>query len=341
MDHGVMRVQDEPDRTVIDGLFFYSDGHAEEALAGGIHAINLTVVHPLAGLTQAFDEIAEWTRRVRMPDSRWHLVRTTKDIIDAKAKGRLGLIMGWQNMLPIEDRIDRIALFQQLGVRIMQLTYNAANFIGDGCLERRDAGLTEFGRQVVSEMNAVGVAIDLSHCGEKVALDAAGITTKPLLLTHANANAVFARPRNKSDKVIRAVAQTGGVIGLSTHGFMNWTGNPAQPPSLEGFVANVKHVRNLVGIDHIGIGTDHAVLGEPGAADGFLKMSKEKFAGASGDFVAAFGNKLESRFPQEIPTPREYQQILQALSQHGLTSGEIDKIAGGNFLRAFRDIWGA
>lgn len=196
-------MQQEPGRTVIDGLFFYSDGHAEEALAGGIHAINLTVVHPLSGLTQAMDEIAAWTRRATETDSQWHLVRTTQDIVEAKAKPR---------------------------------------------------------------------------------------------------------PRNKSDKVIQAVAQTGGVIGLSTHGFMNWTSNPAQPPNLEGFVANVKRVRDLVGIRHIGIGTDHATVGDPTAADSFLAMSKEKFAGTAGDFVSAFGNKLENRYPKETPTPREYQR---------------------------------
>ena len=334
-------MQQESGRTVIDGLFFYSDGDAGPALAGGIHAVNLTVVNPLSDPTQAFDEIAAWAKRLRAKGSQWHQVRSTSDITEAKSRGRLGLIMGWQDMLPIEDRIERIALFHELGVRIMQLTYNSANLIGDGCLERRDAGLTEFGRQVVAEMNAVGVAIDLSHCGEKVALDAAQITSKPILLTHANARAVFERPRNKSDKVIRAVAQTGGVIGLSTHGFMNWTTSPAQPPTLEGFVANVKHVRDLVGIDHIGIGTDHATVGDPTAADSFLTMSKEKFAGTAGDFVSAFGNRLEDRYPKGTPTPREYQRILEALSKHGFTSGEIDKIAGGNFLRAFRAIWGA
>jgi membrane dipeptidase len=328
-------------RTVIDGLFFYSDGHPEEALEGGIHAVNLTVIHPLAGLAQAVDEIAAWTKRVARPDSRWHLVSTTKDILEAKAARRLGLIMGWQNMLPIEDRIDRIALFHKLGVRIMQLTYNEANLVGDGCLERRDAGLTELGRAVVAEMNAVGVAVDLSHCGEKVALDAAKISSKPILLTHANAKSVFVRPRNKSDEVIKAVAATGGVIGLSTHGFMNWNSNPAEPPTLDGFVANVKHVHNLVGIDHIGIGTDHATVGDPTAADGILTMSRDKFAGTAGDFAKAFGNKLEDRYPKETPTPRQYQRILEALARHKFTSGEIDKIAGGNLLRAFRAIWGA
>lgn len=328
-------------RTVIDGLFFYSDGHAEEALAGGLHAVNLTVVHPLADLSQAVDEVAAWLRRASEPSSQWRLVRTTQDIADAKAEGRLGLIMGWQNMLPIDNRLDRIGLFQTLGVRIMQLTYNSANLIGDGCLERRDGGLSEFGRTVIAEMNATGVAVDLSHCGEKVALDAAAITTKPLLLTHANAKAVFKRPRNKSDEVIRAVARTGGVIGLSTHGFMNWNSNPAEPPTLDGFAANASHVRNLVGIDHLGIGTDHASVGDPNSADAFLLMSKEKFAGAAGDFVQAFGNRLEDRYPKETPTPRQYQRILAALERGGFTSSEIDKIAGGNFLRAFRDIWGA
>jgi membrane dipeptidase len=328
-------------RTVIDGLFFYSDGDAEQALAGGLHAINLTVVHPLADLRQATDEIAGWLKVVDRAGSKWRLVRTTQDIVAAKAEGRLGLIMGWQNVLPIEDRLDRIGLFQRLGVRIMQLSYNSGNLIADGCLERRNAGLTEFGRQVIAEMNATGVAVDLSHCSEKAALDAAEITTKPILLTHANARAVFVRPRNKSDEVIREVARTGGVIGLSTHGFMNWTSKPNEPPTLDGFAANVKHAKNVAGIDHLGIGTDSATIGDPAAADIILTMSKEKFAGTAGDFVKAFGNKLEHRYPKETPTPREYQRILEALDRHGFTSGEIDKIAGGNFLRAFRDIWGA
>jgi len=331
--------QDAPS-LVVDGLFFFSDGDPTDALAGGVHAINLTVSNPLSDLTATIDELAAWCDRLRRPASPWHLVERSTDIGAARDQGKLGLIMGWQNMLPIADRPERLWLFHRLGLRVMQLTYNHANCLGDGCLERRGAGLSELGRLVVGEMNKIGLAIDLSHCSERVALDAAAITTRPVLLTHANATAIFKRPRNKSDEVIRAVARTGGVIGLSTHGFMNWSGNPAEPPTLDGFVANVRHVRDLVGIDHIGVGTDFAAIGRKGAADFFLAMSKDRFAGAAGDFVQAFGNQLESRYPRETPSPREYQRIVEALHRAELKADEIDKIVGRNFIRAFRDIWG-
>jgi len=333
-------MQLEQSAPVIDGLVFYSDGDATDLLSGGVSAVNLTVVYPLADLRQAIDELSEWLKRLGDPESQWRLVSTTDDIRRAGEEGKVGLIMGWQNMLPVEDRLDRLTLFHRLGVRVMQLTYNDANFIGDGCLERRDGGLTEFGRRAVAEMNAVGIAIDLSHCGEKVCLDAAELSNKPILLTHANAKAVFNQPRNKSDDALRAVARTGGVIGLSIHGFMNWSGNAAEPPSLEGIAEQAKYVRNLVGIDHIGVGTDFASLGDKSAADYFLAMSKSKYSGTAGAFVRAFGNRLEDRYPKDTPTPRQFPRIFDALARAGFKSAEIEKIAGGNFVRAFREIWG-
>ena len=326
---------------VIDGLVFYSDGDPADLIAGGVSAVNLTVVYPLADLRQAIDELSQWLKRLAQPGCPWRLVESSDDIARAREEGRAGLIMGWQNMLPVEERLDRLRLFHRLGVRVMQLTYNDATVIGDGCLERRDAGLTEFGRRVVAEMNEVGIAVDLSHCGEKVAFDTAEVTTKPILFTHVNARAVFVQPRNKSDAAIRAVATTGGVIGLSVHGFMNWSGNAAERPSLDGFAANVRHVRDLVGIDHVGIGNDYAALGDKSGADFFLNMSRDRYAGTAGAFVKAFGNRLEDRYPPETPSLREFPKLFDALRRHGFTSAEIDKIGGGNFLRAFREIWGA
>jgi membrane dipeptidase len=192
---------------------------------------------------------------------------------------------------------------------------------------------------VVAEMNRLGLAIDLSHCAETVALEAAEISTRPILVTHANARAVFEQPRNKSDAVIRAVAATGGVIGLSIHGFMNWDGDPSHPNTLEGFVSNVRHVRDLVGVEYIGIGTDYASLSRPDAADFFLSMSKEKYQGTAGAYIEAFGNSLERRYPAEAPTPQHYPRIFDALADSGFSDSEISAIAGGNFLRALDQIW--
>ena len=325
---------------VIDGLVFYSDGDASPLKDGGVTAVNLTCVNPLAGLVQAIDETATWLRRVDSPESQWRLVRTTDDITKAQADGKVGLIMGWQNILPIEHKIDRLTLFRDLGLRVVQLSYNEASLVADGCLEKRPVGLTAFGRKVVEEMNRLGIAIDLSHCAEQVAIEAAEVSSKPILITHANAKSIFDQPRNKGDDAIKAMAKTGGVIGLSIHGFMNWDGNPKNPATLEGFVRNVKYVADLVGIDHVGIGTDYSSLSHPHAADFFLTMSHSQYPGTAGAYIQAFGNTLEGRYPEAVPTAREYPQILEALIQGGFSKDDVDKIAGGNFMRAFREIWG-
>lgn len=327
------------DLLVIDGLLFFSDGDASALRAGNVAAVNLTAINVLAGLEQAIDETAAWLRRIAAPDAPWRLVRVVDDITAAAREGRVGLIMGWQNTGPLADRLDRIRLFHALGVRVMQLTYNQANFIGDGCLEERGAGLSQFGRNAVAEMNEVGVAIDLSHCGQPTCLDAARHSRKPVLLTHANASAVAARPRNKSDEVLRAVAETGGVIGISVHGFMNWDSDPKSPPTLDSFVEHVRYVGNLVGYEHVGMGNDYASVSRPDAADAILEMSKNMFPGAAGDYAAAFGNTLEGRYPAEVPSPREMGRITLALSRAGLGGREIEGIMGMNFLRAFGDIW--
>lgn len=324
---------------VIDGLIFYSDGDPGPLLDGGVTAVNLTCANPLAGLWRAVDEMGAWIRRAGLPGSRWRIVRSAADIAAARAEGRMGLILGWQNILPVEHQLDRLAFFHALGLRVIQLSYNEASLVADGCLERRPVGLTAFGRSVVVEMNRLGLAIDLSHCAETVALEAAEISSRPILVTHANARAVFEQPRNKSDAVIRAVAGTGGVIGLSIHGFMNWDGDPAHPNTLAGFVANVRHVRDLVGVAHIGIGTDYASLSRPDAADFFLTMSRDKYQGTAGAYIEAFGNTLEGRYPAEAPRPQDYPRIFDALADAGFSDDEIAAIAGGNFLRAFDRIW--
>lgn len=324
---------------VIDALVFFSDGDATPLKEGNVAAVNLTVVEPLANIEATIDATALWLRRVNAAGSQWRLVRQVADIEAAKQEGRVGLIMGWQNADPFGNNLDRVRLFHDLGLRVVQLTYNQANLVADGCLEPRNAGLSRFGHDLVAEMNQVGIAIDLSHCGDATCLDAARVSTKPVLLTHANAYGIAARPRNKSDNALRAVAQSGGIVGISVHGFMNWNGDPTSPPSLEGFVQHARYVGNLVGYEHVGMGNDYASVGNPKTTEAILEMSKSKFPGATGDFVAAFGNSLDGRYPPEAPSPRELGRITLALAKAGLTSSQIEGIMGRNFLRAFGEIW--
>lgn len=326
---------------VIDGLVFFSDGNTRDMLAGGVSAINLTVTEMSAGFEEALRDAITWRERALDPSGSWLLVQQAGDIALAKQQGKLGLIMGWQNAKPLGDQVDRVKLFHTLGIRVIQLTYNEANLIGDGCLEKRNAGLSMLGVDMVKEMNRVGIAIDLSHCAPQTCLDAARHSSKPVLLTHANANAVIQRPRNKSDDVIRAVADTGGVIGCSIHAYLLWRGQAGQRPTLEDFVANIKHIGNLVGYEHVGVGTDYPSVDTYEAVRHVMVMSRTKYAASGGDFSSAFGDVMEARYPEEIPTPAQFPRITQALEEGGLTAAQIEGVLGGNFQRVFGEIWSA
>lgn len=324
---------------VIDGLVFHSDGDPRWLREGNISAVNLTIRSPIDNLETTFDAFATWRARCADPTSGWLLVERATDIDRAKAEGKVGLIMGWQDTKMLGDKAERLEAFQRLGLRIVQLTYNEASAVGDGCLEKRNAGLSNFGHEVVAEMNRLGMAIDLSHTGEQTCLDTAAATKQPILLTHANARAVTNRVRNKSDEVIRAVAKTGGLIGASLHGFMNWDGNPANPPTLDLFLRHLSHIVNLVGIDHVGFGNDMAALASSAKADAILDMSFTRYAGATADFIRAFGNTLEKRYPDELNNPRFIGRKTDALLKAGYKESEVEKIMGMNFRRVLGEIW--
>lgn len=291
------------------------------------------------GLKQTFTELGAWHKKIAA-DKRWLLVKKAADIERAYREQRVGLIMGWQNSLPLGTEIERVAAFHALGIRVIQLTYNEANAVGDGCLEERGGGLTRFGKALVDEMNEVGIAIDLSHCGEATTLEAAQRSKKPVLATHANAKAVNDQIRNKSDQALHAIAKTGGVIGASIHGFMNWDSNPSNPPDLDNFVRHVKYIADLVGVEHVGIGTDFSAVQNVQTVDSILQLSKGAYPETGGKYAAAFGNTSASRYPKETPSPDYFPLILEALEKGGFSKQEVAAIAGGNFLRAFAAIWG-
>lgn len=335
----VQKSESGRDFPVIDGLVFYSDGSARDMLAGGVSAINLTATAMESDFEQAVSDAVTWRRRCAEQGSDWLLVQQASDISAAKDAGKLGLILGWQNARPLGDKLERIQLFHELGVRVIQLTYNEANLIGDGCLEHRNAGLSAYGVEVVHEMNRVGVAIDVSHCAEQTCLDACAESSKPVFLTHANPNAVIARPRNKSDDVIKAVAKTGGVIGCSIHAYLSWRGKAGQRPSLDDFALCVKYIGDLVGYEHVGIGTDFPSVDTYDAVKHVMVMSRTKYAASGGDFSNAFGDVMEARYPEETPTPAQFPVLLESLKRAGLSSGQVEAVAGGNFMRALDACW--
>jgi hypothetical protein len=180
-------------------------------------------------------------------------VRTASDIRLAHEEGRVGIFFGFQNCSPIEDDIALVEVFRQLGVFVMQLTYNNQSLLASGCYEREDNGISRFGRQVIAEMNRVGMLIDMSHSAERSTLEAIELSSRPVIISHANPASFHAAKRNKSDAVLRGIAESGGLLGFSTYPFHL---KGASDCSLESFCDMVARTADLMGVEHIGIGTD-------------------------------------------------------------------------------------
>ncbi|MGH6719278.1 MAG: dipeptidase [Alphaproteobacteria bacterium] len=325
--------------TIVDGLVFMSDGNAGLLRAAGIAAANVTVSHFEADYERAIDGIATWLARVRAPASGWRLVETVADIAAARATGDVGLIMGWQNMRPIGDRLERLTLLHRLGVRVMQLTYNQRNFLGDGCLEPEDGGLSALGVRAVALMNDLGIAIDLSHVGERTSLMAAERSTRPVLLTHANAKAVTEAARNKSDAVIRAVAATGGIVGVSIYGPMCWDGDPARRPSLADFFRQLDHVAALIGPDRVALGTDLPAVTDLGVVADIIGTTLQRSPGAIARYAAAFGNDVNTRYLSDCTRHADLVRVTDRLLARGWSEAHVQGVLGGNWIRAFGAIW--
>lgn len=326
---------------VIDGLVFQSDGSDAVLRAGNVAAVNVTVCGLNADFQEACDQLAGWLHRLAQPNNPWHLILNTGDIPDAQRLGKRGLIMGWQNMRPIGDNLERLRFFHRLGIRVMQLTYNERNLIGDGCLEAANGGLSQLGRRAIGAMNELGIAIDLSHVGERTCLDAIDLTTRPVLLTHANAKAISDVPRNKSDQVIKGVAGSGGLIGVSVYGPMCWNGDRTRRPALQDFIRHADHIAGLVGPQHLALGTDFPAVENLDDVAGIIKMTLARYPAAISAYVQAFGNDVRTRYLADCDTPAALASLTDALLKYGWREDDVQGLLGANYMRVLPRIWPA
>ena len=316
---------------VIDGLNvsnWHSPAVSESLRAGDVTAINATIA-VFENFTQEMDRIAWWRRRFETDGSVVQIL-SGADVLSAKKNGQTGVIFGWQNASPLENDLNRLALFHHLGVRIIQLTYNERNLLGNGCWERNDDGLSSFGADVVREMDRLGILIDLSHVGDRTTLDAIESSEQPVAATHSNARSFFDHPRNKTDDALRLIAEKGGVIGATS-----W------PPFLrKGFASTltdfgdaIDDMVERVGIDHVGIGSDYT-----------QDQTKEWF-----DVLMSFqGTKFNPRrheYPDTVThtagleTPDKLPNVAVELARRGYGETDITKVLGGNWLRLFTEVW--
>ncbi|MFT5174046.1 MAG: membrane dipeptidase, partial [Gammaproteobacteria bacterium] len=242
------------DAIIIDGLEIcnWSRTVFEDMRRGGLTAVNCTCA-AWEGFRATMDNVARWKGWFREYDDILLQVFTTADIKRAKAEGKTGIYLGWQNTYPIEDRIEYLGVFKALGVGVMQLTYNTQNLVGSGCWETVDSGLSNFGRHAVDEMNALGILVDLSHVGPKTSQDAIEHSSRPVAYTHCAPAAFKDHPRNKTDEQLKMIADRGGFVGFATYPPFMAKGDDT---TVEDCVETLEYLVNLVGEDTVGIGTD-------------------------------------------------------------------------------------
>jgi membrane dipeptidase len=318
------------DAIVIDGLNIsnWSREVLEAIHKGGITAVNATTA-VLEGFRQTISNLVQWERFFENWGDIICKITRVDDIFQAKKTHKTGIILGFQNSSPVENDLDLLTVFHRLGVRIIQLTYMEANLAGCGCLERNDGGLTDFGIEMVEEMNRLGILVDLSHVAYRTSMDAVRITKKPVALTHANPSSLVDHKRNKPDDLIKAVAERGGIIGatifppfLKAHG----------PADLSDFVRVIDYLVNLVGIEHVGIGTDFTENQGEDFFRAILTGNSKKGPKMSMDFLPVIN-------PKGIESAREFPNITAALVDHGYPESHVRKIMGENFMRVFREVW--
>ncbi|WP_075795724.1 dipeptidase [Massilia putida] len=314
---------------VIDGLIIakWDKEIFEDMRRGGLTAANCTV-SVWEGFNDTVANIADMKKLIRENNEMVSLVRSTEDILDAKRKGKTGIILGFQNAHAFEDNLGYIEAFADMGVRVVQLCYNTQNLVGTGCYER-DGGLSGFGREVIAEMNRVGIMVDLSHVGGATSEEAILASTKPVCYSHCLPSGLKEHPRNKSDEQLRFIADRGGFIGVTMFPPFLKRGIEA---TVDDYVEAIDYVINLVGEDCVGIGTDFTQGYDKGFFD-WITHDKGRHRR-----LTNFGRIIN---PEGIRTIGEFPNLTAAMERAGWTESRIRKVMGGNWVNTFREVWGA
>jgi membrane dipeptidase len=321
------------DAIVIDGLEIARWGRPtfESMHRAGLTAVNCTCC-VWEGFEGTMANISAFRGWISEHADILRPVRTSADILAAKRENRVGVILGWQNTSAIEDRLSNLELFSVLGVRIAQLTYNTQNYAGSGCFEAGDAGLSLFGHDLVSELNRLGILIDLSHVGPQTSADVIRHSQKPVVYTHTCPAGVHDHVRNKTDAELRAIADQGGVVGIT---ILPWFLGLGDDATLDNYLDAVEYAVDVAGEEHIGIGTDFIegqdrdwlewVVRDKGYGKYLMQQTIEEFQ--------------RTPMPLGIREIGDFPNVTAAMESRKWSEERIRRIMGENWLRVFKDVW--
>lgn len=313
----------------------FDDAGRFSALAdSGVTALKSTLGGANGTFEEAVADIAAAQALIGDHPDRFIKVRRHADLARAKPENKLAVIFSFEAASMLAGRLDRIDLFRKLDVLVMQLGYNHDTPLGHGCLDGETGGVTPLGHQAIERMNALGVALDLSHANTRTTADGIAASRQPPVITHAGCRAVFMHPRNKRDEEMRALADKGGVMGIYMLPFLT---PEDRQPLLADYMQHLLHALKICGEDHVGIGTDTAFFTVDGAE---LQALKQEAEDRRTQGVGAPGENRPPYIP-DINTPRKLERVTDALLRHGFSARVADKVLGANFSRAFKQIWNA
>jgi len=295
---------------------------------------NINVFHQSIGIggpeayENALQYFAHWNGFIANDVDHFMRIGSVADLKRVKRSGKVGILLGLQNSEHFR-RPDDVDFFRGLGQRVSQLTYNARNLIGNGSTERRDEGISDFGVAIIERMNKVGMAVDVSHCGDRTTLEAFEISKRPVLITHSNCRALVpGHPRLKTDEAIKKVGQAGSVMGI-TGVRMFVKGD--EPTTVEHVLDHFDYVRKLIGPEHLGVGSDIDLWGYDAMPPELNKKLRASYKGSY-----AFREKIDI---EGLNHPKRMFDLTEGLIRHKYSDADIEGILGGNFERVLTEIW--
>lgn len=327
---------------VIDGCAFTEAGVGfvgvtDEVLKCDVDAFFLTIPSSEDGYTACTKAIGGIYNLLDDDKHGLKIARTVEDMYKAKEKGLKSIVLAFQDPSPIESSFEQLRVFYELGVRVVQMTYNNTGFMGSGCSETNDSGLTDFGRAFLDKINEMGMLADASHCGPKTTMDILKYSKKPVAITHAGAYGVTPSVRTKTDEMLYALKENGGVIGISPWGPLCWKKEKGCRPDVKDFVDHIDYVRDLIGIDYVSFGCDNTLdgtLDEVGTVEQATLFSK-----VVGEYNAAVGTKADERHAKGFSGCWELENVRAEMRSRGYSEEDIAKFAGGNLLRVIKANW--
>jgi membrane dipeptidase len=271
---------------------------------------------------------AQWNGFIAHHSDHFMRIDNAASFERVKSSGKIGILLGLQNSEQFRTPAD-VDFFLGLGQRVSQLTYNSRNLIGNGSTERRDEGISDFGAAIIDRMNKIGMAVDVSHCGDRTTLDAFELSKKPVLITHSNCRALAAgHPRCKSDEAIKKMAVSGGVMGITA---VRMFVKVDEPTTIEHVLDHFDYVAKLVGVEHLGVGSDSDLYGYDALPPELNRQLRASYKGSYG-----FREKIDV---DGLNHPRRMFDLTEGLIRRKYSDKEIEGILGGNFKRVLAQIW--